>query len=61
MRDTSTTKNTEINHWLMLDLLGRKIRLRTEQLLKERGNAGGRELEDWLNATSEVLRNLNAG
>jgi hypothetical protein len=45
----------------MLDLLGRKIRLRTEQLLQERGNAGGRELEDWLSATSEVLRTLKAG
>jgi hypothetical protein len=45
----------------MLDLLGRKIRLRTEQLLKERGSAEGRELEDWLNATSKILRTLNAG
>ena len=59
MRDTSATKYKGINHWLMLYLLERKIRLRTERLLKERGNAEGRELQDWLQATSEVLRTLN--
>lgn len=60
MRDPSSTKHKGINHWLMLDLLERKIQLRTERLLKERRNAGGRELEDWLKATIEVLRTLNA-
>jgi len=39
----------------MLDSIERKIRLRTEQLCKERGHAKGRALEEWLRALSEVL------
>jgi hypothetical protein len=41
---------------LMLGLLERKIRLRARQLYNERGQANGRELEDWVRAESEVLR-----
>jgi len=55
-----TTKRKGINHWLMLDLIERKIRLRTEQLYEERGHAQGRALEQWLTAVSEVLHTLNA-
>jgi len=55
-----TTKRKGINHWLMLDLIERKIRLRTEQLYEERGHAQGRALEQWLKAVSEVLHTLNA-
>jgi hypothetical protein len=40
----------------MLGLLERKIRLRAGQLYNERGQAEGRELEDWVRAESEVLR-----
>ena len=58
MRDTSTTRHKGINHWLMLDLIERKIRLRTERLCKERGRAEGRAFEDWLKAVSEVLATL---
>lgn len=53
------TKHTGLKNWLMLDLLERKIRLRTERLLKEREPSEGRELEDWLKAQSEALRTLN--
>jgi heme-degrading monooxygenase HmoA len=49
-------KHHGLNHWLMLDLIERKIRLHTDRLYKERGHAEGRELEDWLKAASEVLR-----
>ena len=56
MRDTSATKQKELKHWLMLDLIGRKIRLHTRRLYEERGQAEGREFEDWLRAASEVLR-----
>ena len=41
---------------LMLELLERKIRLRARQLYDERGQAEGRELEDWVKAESEVLQ-----
>ena len=58
MRDTSTTKHKGINHWLMLDSIERKIRLRTERLYEERGPAEGRELQDWLKAQSEALATL---
>jgi hypothetical protein len=40
----------------MLGLLERKIRLRARQLYNERGQAQGRELEDWVRAESEVLQ-----
>ena len=56
MRDTNKTK---IQNWLMLDMLGRKIRLRTEQLCEERGPAERRTFEDWLKAATEALRTLN--
>ena len=55
MRDTGT-KHKGISHWLMLDLLGRKIRLRTERLCEERGPAESPTFEDWLKAATEVLR-----
>ena len=58
MRDTSTAKHHGLNHWLMLDLIGRKIRLHTDRLHEKRGHAQGRELEDWLKAESEVLRTI---
>ena len=58
MRDTNKIK---IQNWLMLDLLGRRIRLRTEQLREERGPAESRTFEDWLKAATEVLRTLNTG
>ena len=61
MRDT-TTKQKGINHWIMLDVIERKIRLRTERLCDERGPGKGRRtFEDWLKAQSEALRTLNAG
>ena len=41
---------------LMVELLERKIRLRARQLYDERGQAEGRELEDWVRAESEVLK-----
>jgi hypothetical protein len=58
VRDTSTAKHHGLNHWLMLDLIERKIRLHTHRLYEERGHAEGRELEDWLKAESEVLRTI---
>jgi len=56
VRDTSTAKHHGLNHWLMLDLIERKLRLHTDRLYEERGHAEGSELEDWLKAASEVLR-----
>ena len=41
---------------LMLDLLERKIRLRAQQLYDERGQVEGRDLDDWVQAESEVLK-----
>jgi len=58
VRDTRA-KHRGINHWLMLDLIERKIRLYTQRLCEERGHAEGCELEDWLKAMSEVLLTLN--
>jgi hypothetical protein len=40
----------------MMELLERKIRLRARQLYDERGQVEGRELEDWVQAESEVLQ-----
>jgi hypothetical protein len=39
----------------MMELLERKIRLRARQLYEQRGQIEGRELEDWVQAESEVL------
>ena len=61
MRDTNTTKHMGLNHWLMLDLTERRIRLRTEWLYEKRGQADVRVFEDWLKALSEALATLNAG
>jgi hypothetical protein len=40
----------------MMELLERKIRLRARQLYEQRGQIEGRELEDWVQAESEVLQ-----
>jgi DUF2934 family protein len=40
----------------MVELLERKIRLRARQLYDERGQVEGLELEDWVQAESEVLQ-----
>ena len=56
MTDTNKKK---IQNWLMLDLLGRKIRLRTQRLREEHGRAECRTVEDWLKTATEVLRTLN--
>jgi len=60
VRDMSTTKHKGINHWLILDLIERRIRLHMQRIYEECGHAEGRELADWLKAQSEVLRTLNA-
>jgi DUF2934 family protein len=41
---------------LMVELLERKIRLRAQQLYDDRGQGEGQELEDWVQAESEVLQ-----
>jgi len=41
---------------MMVELLERKIRLRARQLYDERGQTEGLELEDWVQAESEVLQ-----
>lgn len=41
---------------LMLELLERKIRMRARQLYDERGQAEGQDVEDWVQAESEVLK-----
>jgi hypothetical protein len=41
---------------MMVKLLERKIRLRADQIYKERGQEEGRALEDWITAESEVLQ-----
>jgi hypothetical protein len=58
VRDTGTTKHAGLKDWLMLDLIERKIRLRTERVFEERGHAEDQTLEDWLKAASEVLRTI---
>ena len=60
MRDTSTTKYKDVNHWLMLDLIERKVRLHMQRIYEECGHAEGREMEDWLKAQSEALRTFNS-
>jgi hypothetical protein len=51
----SVTRNHERKK-LMVQLLERKIRLRARQLFDERGQAAGRELDDWVKAESEILK-----
>ncbi|MFY9702190.1 MAG: DUF2934 domain-containing protein [Terriglobales bacterium] len=41
---------------LMVELLERKIRMRARQLYHERGQAEGQDVEDWVQAESEVLQ-----
>lgn len=50
----SVTRSRE-RRKLMMELLERKIRLRARQLYDQRGQIEGRELEDWVQAESEVL------
>jgi Protein of unknown function (DUF2934) len=42
---------------LMMKALERKVRSRAKQLYETRGQAEGRELQDWFQAESEVLEN----
>jgi hypothetical protein len=51
----SVTRNRE-RQKLMLELLERKVRMRARQLFDERGRVEGRDLEDWVQAESEVLK-----
>lgn len=51
----SVTRNRE-RQKLMVELLERKVRMRARQLYDERGQVGGRDLEDWVQAESEVLK-----
>ena len=51
----SVTRSRE-RRKLMVELLERKIRLRARQLYDQRGQVEGRELEDWVQAESEVLQ-----
>jgi hypothetical protein len=41
---------------LMVELLERKIRLRARQIYNERGQVEGQELDDWVQAESEILK-----
>ena len=40
----------------MVELLERKVRMRARQIHDERGPGEGSELEDWVQAESEVLK-----
>jgi len=40
----------------MVELLERKVRMRARQIYEQRGQAEGRELDDWVQAESEVLK-----
>jgi Protein of unknown function (DUF2934) len=40
----------------MVELLERKVRMRARQLYDERGQIEGRDLEDWVQAESEILK-----
>lgn len=42
---------------LMMRMVERKVRSRAQQLYETRGQADGKELEDWFQAESEVLEN----
>ena len=41
---------------LMVELLERKIRLRARQIYNERGQIEGHELDNWVQAESEILK-----
>jgi len=41
---------------LMVELLERKIRLRARQIYNERGQVEGHELDNWVQAESEILK-----
>lgn len=41
----------------MQRMLERKVRSRAQQIYESRGQADGRELEDWFQAEAEVLEN----
>jgi hypothetical protein len=41
---------------LMMELLERKVRLRAEEIYNNRGQVEGQELDDWVQAESEVLK-----
>jgi Protein of unknown function (DUF2934) len=49
-------KLTRERQKLMVNMLEKKIRLRARQLYEERGQSGGKALEDWVKAESEVLK-----
>ena len=51
----SITRNRE-RQKLMLEMLERKVRMRARQIYEQRGKTGGQELEDWVQAESEVLQ-----
>lgn len=51
----SVTRNRE-RQKLLVELLERKVRVRARQLYDERGRVEGRDLEDWVQAESEVLK-----
>ena len=51
----SVTRNRE-RQKLMVELLERKVRMRARQIYEQRGQAEGRELDDWVQAESEVLK-----
>lgn len=40
----------------MVELLERKIRLRARQIYNERGQVEGHELDNWVQAESEILK-----
>lgn len=51
----SITRNRE-RQKLMVELLERKVRMRARQIYDEREQGEGSELEDWVQAESEVLK-----
>ena len=42
---------------LMVRMVERKVRSRAQQLYESRGQSEGQDLQDWLQAESEVLQN----
>jgi len=42
---------------LMVQMVERRVRSRAQQLYESRGQAEGRDLQDWFQAESEVLEN----
>ena len=42
---------------LMVQLVERKVRTRAQELYETRGQAEGRDLQDWFQAESEILDN----